>query len=327
MAAPFSDDAALLKAVNEGPMTALDALVAQHRKSHVKLIQAMQEAEARHSKVRIPSADVPFGSTGSPIIWKCGLLVSNGQVDSFQGTPSIVDTTAVELAFLSELSARIGSRISTFHFKSTKWLEWYPSSFFYIYHLSVSTISGIHLTRVTSVYRVSRARLWRSVDSVRHVCFFFWFVGSVAFFNWVSPNVEFLFSFSRVWFGSIPACFACSAPSSYRVFPFISASSFSISLSLSVAYSLPFFTFEFKQKWTHVGIYDCSSTKSEYRFEYLSISGRLFFIVSAVGFLFFFFLRLERAQRERGCSHAEPPRKNSGRNVQENDNNNRIKKK
>ena len=120
MAAPFSDDAALLKAVNEGPMTALDALVAQHRKSHVKLIQAMQEAEARHSKVRIPSADVPFGSTGSPIIWKCGLLVSNGQVDSFQGTPSIVDTTAVELAFLSELSARIGSRISTFHFKSTK---------------------------------------------------------------------------------------------------------------------------------------------------------------------------------------------------------------
>ena len=46
-----TDDAALLKAVTEGPMAALDTLVAQHRKSHVKLIQAMQEAETRHSKV------------------------------------------------------------------------------------------------------------------------------------------------------------------------------------------------------------------------------------------------------------------------------------
>lgn len=47
-----SDDAALLKAITEGPMMALEAVVAQHRNSHVKLIQAMQDAEARHNKVR-----------------------------------------------------------------------------------------------------------------------------------------------------------------------------------------------------------------------------------------------------------------------------------
>lgn len=46
-----TDDAALLKAVSEGPMTALEALVAQHRNSHVKLIQAMQDAEVRHRQV------------------------------------------------------------------------------------------------------------------------------------------------------------------------------------------------------------------------------------------------------------------------------------
>ena len=46
-----NDDAALLKAVTEGPMTALEAMVVQHRKSHMNLIQAMQDAETRHSKV------------------------------------------------------------------------------------------------------------------------------------------------------------------------------------------------------------------------------------------------------------------------------------
>jgi len=46
-----ADDAALLKAVTEGPMAALEAVVTQHRNSHVKLIQAMQDAEARHIKV------------------------------------------------------------------------------------------------------------------------------------------------------------------------------------------------------------------------------------------------------------------------------------
>ena len=50
---PSSDDAALLKAVTEGPMMALEAVVVQHRNSHVKLIQAMQDAEARHNKVNI----------------------------------------------------------------------------------------------------------------------------------------------------------------------------------------------------------------------------------------------------------------------------------
>ena len=49
---PVTDDAALLKAVTEGPMTALEVLVVQHRKSHVNLIQAMHDAETRHSKVR-----------------------------------------------------------------------------------------------------------------------------------------------------------------------------------------------------------------------------------------------------------------------------------
>ncbi|XP_057379924.1 CTTNBP2 N-terminal-like protein [Daphnia carinata] len=44
-----TDDTALLKAVTEGPMAALEALVVQHRNSHVNLIQAMQDAEARHS--------------------------------------------------------------------------------------------------------------------------------------------------------------------------------------------------------------------------------------------------------------------------------------
>lgn len=52
-----SDDTALLKAVTDGPMAALDTLVVQHRKSHVKLIQAMQEAETRHSKVQTFSND------------------------------------------------------------------------------------------------------------------------------------------------------------------------------------------------------------------------------------------------------------------------------
>ena len=51
MSGSSSDDAALLKAVTEGPMTALEALVTQHRNSHVKLIQAMQDAEVRHSQV------------------------------------------------------------------------------------------------------------------------------------------------------------------------------------------------------------------------------------------------------------------------------------
>jgi len=46
-----TDDTALLKAVTEGPMAALEALVVQHRNSHVNLIQAMQDAEARHSQV------------------------------------------------------------------------------------------------------------------------------------------------------------------------------------------------------------------------------------------------------------------------------------
>lgn len=32
-------------------MAALEALVVQHRNSHVNLIQAMQDAEARHSQV------------------------------------------------------------------------------------------------------------------------------------------------------------------------------------------------------------------------------------------------------------------------------------
>ncbi|XP_046444742.1 CTTNBP2 N-terminal-like protein isoform X5 [Daphnia pulex] len=45
-----TDDTALLKAVTEGPMAALEALVVQHRNSHVNLIQAMQDAEARHSQ-------------------------------------------------------------------------------------------------------------------------------------------------------------------------------------------------------------------------------------------------------------------------------------
>lgn len=55
-----SDDTALLKAVTEGPMAALEALVAQHRNSHVNLIQAMQDAETRHSQVRsgIPLAKI-----------------------------------------------------------------------------------------------------------------------------------------------------------------------------------------------------------------------------------------------------------------------------
>lgn len=57
---PSSDDAALLKAVTEGPMTALEAVVAQHRNSHVKLIQAMQDAEARHNKVRVGMQSAPF---------------------------------------------------------------------------------------------------------------------------------------------------------------------------------------------------------------------------------------------------------------------------
>lgn len=48
-----SDDTALLKAVTEGPMAALEALVVQHRNSHVNLIQAMQDAEARHSQVHL----------------------------------------------------------------------------------------------------------------------------------------------------------------------------------------------------------------------------------------------------------------------------------
>ena len=51
MGGSSTDDTALLKAVTDGPMAALEVLVAQHRNSHVNLIQAMRDAEARHSQV------------------------------------------------------------------------------------------------------------------------------------------------------------------------------------------------------------------------------------------------------------------------------------
>lgn len=46
-----ADEAAIVKAVTDVPINALEALVAQHRNSHVKLIQTMQETEARHLAV------------------------------------------------------------------------------------------------------------------------------------------------------------------------------------------------------------------------------------------------------------------------------------
>lgn len=48
-----ADEAAIVKAVTDGPINALEALVAQHQNSHVKLIQTMQEAEAHHLAVSL----------------------------------------------------------------------------------------------------------------------------------------------------------------------------------------------------------------------------------------------------------------------------------
>ena len=51
-----ADEAAIVKGVTDGPINALEALVTQHRNSHVKLIQTMQEAEARYLAVSFSSS-------------------------------------------------------------------------------------------------------------------------------------------------------------------------------------------------------------------------------------------------------------------------------